>query len=84
MTDYVCLMIWVYYEAAGDVLECALKVKRSMLPGDCEKCPMEPENRAILHDMLPEHVRSAGPICRVEYIFEIYEVPDLAAAEARP
>lgn len=74
MDEYAKFLIWVFYEEFGTTLECALKVKRSDLPGDCAKYPMEPENRAALHALLPLHVRSAGPICRVEHIFEIHEV----------
>lgn len=71
MSDYVCFLITVYYEYAQSTLKCALKVKRDKLTGDCEDYPMEQENRAQLHSLLPEHIRSEGPIIAVENIFDI-------------
>jgi len=34
---------------------------------------MEPENLDRLHELLPEHVRSLGPIVDVQNIFEIHD-----------
>ena len=73
MGNYICFLITVLYEAEGTTLNCALRIKRSALTGDCEEYPMEPENRRKLHSILPQHVRSAGPIIKVEPLFEVCE-----------
>jgi len=70
MDNYICFLITVLY--GGETLECALKVDRDHLPGDWDTFPMEPENRQILHRLLPHHVRSAGPIIKIETIFEVH------------
>ncbi len=69
MGDQVCFLISILYE--GTLLKCALKVSSDALPGDCAEYPMEPENREILHGLLPLHVRECGPIVNVEPIFEV-------------
>ncbi len=70
MGNDVCFLISVLQDGAG-LLRCAVKVSRDSLKGDEEAYPMEPENRERLHAMLPQHVRSVGPIVEVETIFEI-------------
>lgn len=71
MGEYVCFLITVFYKSAESTLDCALKVKRDSLPGDCAEYPMEPENKECLHGLLPDHVRSAGPIITIENLFEV-------------
>ena len=64
---------WLITILHGDqLLKCALKVERDDLPGDCYEYPMEPENRAHIHGLLPMHVRSIGPIVNVEDLFEVH------------
>ncbi len=67
----VCFLITILYE--NELLKCALKVDQNELSGDCAEYPMEPENREILHNLLPMHVKECGPIVAVESLFEIYE-----------
>ena len=69
MSDDINWLITILY---GDVLlTCALQVKRSVLSGDCAEYPMEPENRKMIHALLPMHVQSCGPIVAVDDLFEI-------------
>ena len=70
MDNEVNFLITVLYEEI--LMRCALKVKRDKLSGDCEKYPMELENRKQLHSLLPDHVKSCGPIVDVDSIFEIH------------
>ena len=72
MGSDICFLITVLYEAAGTTLDCALKVDRDSLPGDCAEYPMEPENRKHLHSLLPLHVRNSGPVIKVERLFEVH------------
>lgn len=69
MPNYVCFLIVVLYR--GYLVRCALRVPKHTLTGDCEENPMEPENTAQLHALLPAHVQSMGPIVDVDEIFEI-------------
>ena len=66
----ICFLITILYN--NELLRCALKVQRDKLPGDCSEHPMEPENRAVLHAMLPDHVKYSGPIVDIESIFEVH------------
>lgn len=76
MGDYDCFLVTIYYaessDGSGILLKCALKVKRGCLPEDCVEYPMEPENRRHFRPLLPEHVRSAGPIVDIDSIFEVH------------
>ena len=72
MNEHVCLLITVYYENACVLMRCAIKVKRDALPEDCIQYPMAPENRQLLHGLLPMHVRSCGPVVDAEEIFEVH------------
>lgn len=74
MGEHIYFLIFVYYEEGECLLECALKVRRDSLPGDCAKYPMEPENREHLHSLLPLHVSSSGPIVEVKTLFDIHVV----------
>ena len=71
MSDEINWLVTVLYEANNTLLQCALKVRREALPGDCVEYPMEPESRAAIRELLPLHVRSCGPIVAVDEIFEI-------------
>lgn len=70
MSDYICFLITLFYEA--ELIRCALKVKRDTLPSDLSDYPME--YRDELHKLLPLHVRSCGPIVEIEEIFEVSDV----------
>jgi len=73
MGENNCYLITILYN--GTILQCALKVHLSQLTTFCRDYPLEPENRAELHTLLPAHVRSCGPIVDVKEIFEI-EIKD--------
>lgn len=64
-----CFLISILYE--GSLLKCVLKVEGDTLSEDCIINAMEPENRKILHDLLPSHVKACGPIVDVEPLFEV-------------
>ena len=68
MNDDVCWLVTVLH--VGRLLKCAMKFKRDSVPGDMVRHPME--WRTQVREMLPEHVRSAGPIVAVEEIFEVH------------
>lgn len=74
MNDKICWLITVLYQ--GTLLKCALSVLRTKISDDCAEYPMEPENREIIYNLLPEHVRECGPIVAVEEIFEVAEAHD--------
>lgn len=73
MSEYRCFLITVLYQMNGTLLKCALKVEADSVPGNCEEYPMEPKNREYFHSLLPEHVRSCGPVVAIESIFEIVD-----------
>ena len=54
------------------VLKCALKVPREAVQTETIKYPMERGSRMELHALLPEHVRTCGPIVGVST--ELFEV----------
>ncbi len=74
MSEFSCFLITVLY--GDELLNCALKVKRDLISTDCQEFPMEPENRKTLHEMLPLHVRTCGPIVKVSKIFEIATIKE--------
>jgi hypothetical protein len=43
----------------------------NLMPGDARQYPLEPENLAYFHSLLPGHVQTLGTIVHVEEIFEI-------------
>ena len=80
MSNQECFLISVLYvyehedKTYRQLLRCALKLSMDDIPADLAKHPMEPENLGRLHEMLPKHVRSCGPIVDVQPLFEIHEV----------
>lgn len=70
MGNDICFLITILHD--GKLLDCAIKVRRDSLPGDCDEHPMEWDNKEYLHNMLPTHVKSCGPIVAVEEIFEVH------------
>jgi len=77
MNDDLNLLITVYYEEGQTLLKCAVKVEHGMNRFDYDDMInyQESENAALLNKLLPEHVRSCGPIVEVERIFEICDAP---------
>ena len=72
MGNELCLLITLLYEANQTLMRVALKLDRNEISEDCQKYFMEPENRASVHALLPNHVRSLGPIVNIEELFEIH------------
>lgn len=70
MSDYVCLLVTILN--IDVLLKCAIRIKHEQITGDVLEYPMEPENRLQIHALLPEHVKSCGPIVNVEEIFEVH------------
>ena len=73
MSEYICFLITLLYEEQSTLMKCALKVRRDFID-DVAEYPMEEASREFLHGLLPEHVRSVGPIVDVEEIFEVHHV----------
>jgi len=69
MNDDVCWLVTVLHD--GRLLKCAVKFKRDSVPGDMVRYPTEWRTE-VGERLLPEHVRSAGPIVAVEEIFEVH------------
>lgn len=69
MGNTTCLLITILFKQ--QLLKCALKVNKDQVASDALNYPMEQDSRETLHKLLPEHVRSCGPIVAVESIFNI-------------
>ncbi len=69
MSDEVTFLITILYE--GGLLQCALKVPGDTFSDDVFAFPLEPENKDAIHAVLPEHIKSCGPIVAVEQIFDV-------------
>jgi len=63
MGEANCYLITILY--GSELVRCALKID------DPPEYPMEPSAREELHQMLPDHVKSCGPIVNVESLFEV-------------
>ena len=74
MTSYICFLITLHWN--GQLIRCALKANGDNFPedNDIREYPMEPENKKILYDLLPEHVKVHATIVEVSEIFEVCEV----------
>ena len=72
MSDYICFLITIFYTANETAVQCAIKVKRDELVGDCAEYPMEPENKELIQSLLPYSMCDLGPIIKVERIFEVH------------
>lgn len=68
MSDYFCFLITILYEE--QLLTCALKAHRDYFSEYALEYPMESENKKIYHNLLPEHVKSLGPIVEIAPLFE--------------
>ena len=53
------------------LFKCALKVSNSDISDDCVLHYNEPENRKIIHSLLPDHIKQIGPIVEIESIFDV-------------
>jgi hypothetical protein len=73
MSEYSCFLITVLYQENGTLLRCALKVEANSVPVNCYEHPTKPESREYFHSLLPEHVRSCGPVVAVEPLFEVVD-----------
>lgn len=71
MGSDICWLITILYRDPITV-RCALRVPRDQLSDDCIGNPMKPENTEIIHNLLPPHVQSCGPIVDVERLFEVH------------
>ena len=56
------------------LLWCAIKLESGAVSEDVIDNYMEPENRDILHALLPGHLRACGPIVSVEPLFDVFIV----------
>lgn len=78
MSEYVCFLITILVknsEFDPTLVRCALATKRDDLPYDCIRYPMESNNRILLWELLPSHVRDIGEaIVEVKEIFEVHVV----------
>lgn len=85
MDDNACLLVTLAYKQ-GDLyglLTCGLKLDPSKLPSeDILKYPLEPENRAILYELLPLEVRQWGEIADVQPLYAVHDIskdmPDMS------
>jgi len=67
MGNAICLLVDVLYE--GGILSCAIKIDRDDFDLDF------PESifvKDAVRALLPLHVRSCGPVIRVQEIFEVH------------
>lgn len=69
MDDSICWLVTILCE--DQILKCATKIKMDLLSEDIIEYPMEPENREVIHNLLPSHVRSCGPIVDIEPLFGV-------------
>lgn len=72
MGEFISFLITVLYN--GTLVRCALRFSKESLQGDCVEYPMQPANRKQLHALLPLHIRSMGPIVKVERIFDVIDL----------
>ncbi len=76
MSDEICWLVTLFYSKNNTILNCALKINKSLLSEDIIEYPMKPENRKIIKEMLPEHVKSFGPIVEIVPLWDIFVYPD--------
>lgn len=77
MTPEICFLITIFcndsgaIEAGACVHKVALKIEDRNAHGDLADYPMEPENRQKLHQMLPAHIRTIGPIVDIKHLNDV-------------
>ena len=72
MSNYICFLLTILNNDAGDVYRVAIKINREDIPetaGDVADYPMEPENKQYLFSLLPDYAQ--GRIIEVVEIFEV-------------
>ena len=69
MENYLCFLITVLYQET--LFTCAMKINSDLLSTDTIENYMEPENRKIFYDYLPEHIRSMGPVVFIEPLDDV-------------
>lgn len=70
MTSESCFLIALLHN--GTLLWCAIKLESGAVSEDVIDNYMEPENRDILHALLPWHLRECGPIVSVEPLLDVF------------
>jgi len=79
MNNDISFLITILYN--DTLIKCALKINFEDLHPNVYTYPMESESRAILHKLLPEHVRSCGPIVDVDTdLFDIVVIHENESA----
>lgn len=71
MSNYIGLLVTVLYN--NELLKCALSVNMNKVSAEIWMWPDKEENKVAIRKLLPEHVRSCGPVVEVEEIFEVAE-----------
>lgn len=71
MNDDLCLLVTLYqhHETGDGLVRCALKM--SVDPDFDREYLME--NVALVHEALPMHVASIGPIVEISRVFEVFD-----------
>jgi len=82
MSNEICWLITVLYEAHHTLIRCAVKAECDAVPSVCVEYPMEVESREILHSFLPRDISDCGPIVAVEIIAEVVVVDTTPRAGA--
>ena len=67
----VCYLITLYVDVDKYLVKCALKCDRNVIGWSDSFYPMEPETREKIYNLLPDNVKSFGPIVNVEQLFDI-------------
>lgn len=73
MSNELCFLVTILYE--GGLIQCAIKFDAN----ECDMAPerigwefMEPDCIEFISGILPDHVRSCGPIVDVAPMFEVH------------
>lgn len=69
LNNKVSLLITLLYE--GTLLRCAIKTDMDILNDDVLTYPMEPEHNSTICNLLPNHIKSCGPVVEVQQIFDV-------------
>jgi hypothetical protein len=69
MSDYICLLVTVLYDRGLERV--AIKVHSDDLSDDAEAYLLEHDSKDEIHDLLPMHIQSMGPVVHVERIAEV-------------
>lgn len=74
MDKQMSLLITLLHETRREgavLIRCALSFDPAELDPQCVKYYNEPENRILIHALLPTHVQKIGPIVDIEDLFNI-------------